>query len=114
MHAGHVEQARVHAAAQPTPQPHGHTPTVGGNKGKRIRITLEWGEDQEQTFLFYEKEQLQKLFDAFKKTALAKGWGDAKALDAVQFKFDEDVLLGDTTADGMGIEDEDVIDVVGL
>ncbi len=82
---------------------------------KRIRITLQCDEDRHVTFLVKYNDQLDKVFAAFKTTAAKKGWAaNAGALDAVQFEFDGFALVGDKTAKDMGIEDEDIVNVLGL
>lgn len=54
---------------------------------------------------------LSKLFEPYKQQAVSKGWLPAAKTSAVMFSFDGDRLSGTETAEGLDLDNDDVIDV---
>lgn len=82
---------------------------------KSLRIMLQCGRNRQIAVDVAPNDPLGKAFKAFGQAAIKNGWMRSPAqLKQLQFVFDEEPLSWDATATKAGLEEDDVVDVLGM
>ena len=96
----------VAVAEEAPPSPVMQSPTEEEHK---IQLVVQC-KDHKKTMAMASSKPLQRLFDAWKGFAVGEGWIAADT--HLRFAFDGDPLKGTETPAELGLEAEDVIEVV--